>query len=507
MLLTSLSECILLLFLPWLFYHAFQFARILFKLKKIGKAVDQFPMDKKHWLKGHIDKLSGQGEEGLSYFLELVNKYPRACGLYLLNFLRPYVVVHHPETVRSALKGKGGKPSFLGMYGYGRKWLGGGLLLSNGDKWLRNRKLIENAFHVEALKHYVKVFNEATEIFLSKLSDLAKSKTYFDIQELAPLLAFDVVLRCAFSYKNEIQTEGGKNAYIKATNEVTRLWMKRQFELWKHFDFVYWRTTDGKTFSKYCDDIHDFSNELIQRRRKLIKEHPDEADKYHDFLNILLRSKDEDGVGLTDEEIRDEITTCIAGGIETVSTTLSWALYSLASNPEHQKICQKETDELLKERQCDLLSWNDLQELPYITACLKETLRLYGVPEIEREMDEDVCIDGKPVPAGCSVMINLFNLHRNPDIWKNASKFDPLRFVDEDRKQLDPFAFIPFAAGKRNCIGQVFGMLELKVVVARTLRRYNFIAAENFTPTKRMTITLKSSNGIHLGVSEREIEA
>lgn len=389
------------------------------------------------------------------------------------------------------------------MYSYARRWLGDGLVLSTGKKWLRNRRLLTPTFHFEALKHYVKVDNEASDIFLDKLLYFAKRNEPSEIHRMAANLTFDVILRCAVSYESEAQTLGRVHFYIEAVEELTRLWVKRQFQPWVHFDFIYWKTSDGKAFMRYCDTVDNFTNKIIKERRMLLQENPYKADTYHDFLDILLRSKDEDGVGLTDEEIKDEMNTFIAAGYETTASAISWCLYNLALNPIHQKICQEEVDKLMKGRSDEYLTWDDLQEIPYLTMCLKESMRLFGVPIIERDLDEDVLIDGKLVPAGTSVMINLYNLHHNPEIWDNPSTFDPQRFSQERSELLDSFAFIPFSAGSRNCIGQAFAMEELKIVIARTLRRFTLTVAENYKPAESMKGTLRSANGIYLKASER----
>lgn len=496
----QLVQNLILILVAFTLYYVLHFARWIWRLRIIGQAVDQFPMDEKHWLKGHLHKLSGQGEEGLSYLYELAQKYPKACGLYLINFLNPYVVVHHPETVKVVLKAAGRKPK---VYSYTINWLGDGLLCSNGKKWHRNRKLLTPTFNFESLKHYIKYNNKATDIFLDKLTTFAKTRDSFEIISFASNLSLDIILRCIFSYESDLQIKGENHFYTKAITELARLWIKRQFEPWKHLDIIYWSTKDGKAFSKNCDLINDFAVNMIMERRHLMTNAPDEADKYHDFLDTLLRSKDADGVGLSDDEIKDEVNTFTAAGYETTSSAISWALYNLALHPDHQKMCQKEIDTLTKTSTDDYMCWNDLQELPYLTKCIQESMRLCGVPYVERELEEDVFVDGKFVPAGSVVIIVLKNLHTHPQIWNNPLKFDPERFSHEKLLDMDSFAYIPFSAGLRNCIGQAFAMNEIKVVLARSLKRFNFTVKENFKPQRIMAVTLNSSNGIHLKVSER----
>uniref|UniRef100_A0A667Z341 Cytochrome P450, family 4, subfamily T, polypeptide 8 n=1 Tax=Myripristis murdjan TaxID=586833 RepID=A0A667Z341_9TELE len=153
-------------------------------------------------------------------------------------------------------------------------------------------------------------------------------------------------------------------------------------------------------------------------------------------------------------------------GHDTTASGISFILYCLACNPEHQQMCRDEITE-------------DLSKIPYTTMCIKESLRLYPpVPGIARKITKPLTFfDGRTAAAGhCSLVgTSVYGIHRNATVWENPNVFDPLRFLPENVSSRSPHAFVPFSAGPRNCIGQTFAMNEMKVVIALTLRRYQLI--------------------------------
>nr|KAG5687126.1 hypothetical protein BaRGS_034039 [Batillaria attramentaria] len=227
--------------------------------------------------------------------------------------------------------------------------------------------------------------------------------------------------------------------------------------------------------------------------------------RYVDFLDILLTAKDEDGEGLTPLEIRDEVDTLLLAGHDTTTSAISWAMFSLAQHPEIQASCQAEVDDLMADRQSDDIVWEDLSKLPYLTMCIKETLRLYSpVTYIQRELTRDTEIDGHTVPAGCIVNIGIYDVHHNRTVWENAMEFQPERFTEENASARSPYAFIPFSAGPRACMGQHFAVNEIKLVLARMLHRFTLVLDPNHKVEK--TIVMKSPTGIRMKTVARLTE-
>lgn len=307
---------------------------------------------------------------------------------------------------------------------------------------------------------------------------------------------------CLF-YESDVQRKGENHPYLKAVYTLQELWAKRCFKPWQHYNFIYWFSKDATEFRKNVDFVHEVSDYLIKERKKMHELFLKRTNT--DFLDILLEARDEDGQGLTDSEIRNEVDTFLLAGHDPSSSGVAWTIYALAKYPEEQKRCQKEIDEIFKDRKEDTLSWNDLHKLNYLTMCIKEALRIYcPIPFIGRELHNPIVIDGVEMPVGSMVSTHIYALHHNPSVWPDALKYDPSRFSSDNIGKIDPYAYVPFSSGPRNCIGQVFAMNEIKVIVARTLRKFS-LALDNDRPTiAKPTLALKTENGMFLKVSLRQ---
>ncbi|XP_035674477.1 leukotriene-B4 omega-hydroxylase 3-like [Branchiostoma floridae] len=313
---------------------------------------------------------------------------------------------------------------------------------------------------------------------LEKWEELGSGSSV-DVFHHLSLMTLDNMLKCALGQNTDCQTRKS-NEYIAAVHELAQLTEKRGAHLSQYFlnDFLYINCLPaGKRYKKARDSAHRYSEAIIQERRKTL-DHPGSQDihhgrKYLDFLDILLKAKDEDGNGLTDAEIRDEVDTFVFEGHDTTASGLAWTLYCLARHPGHQEKCRKEAQEVLQGR--TELTWDNLSSLKYITLCIKESLRMYPpVQRLFRQLEKPMTFfDGRTLPQGSNVYISVRNLHYNPHVWGNPKEFNPLRFAPENSKNRSPYAFLPFAAGPRNCIGQHFAMNELKTAVALILQRFS----------------------------------
>ncbi|XP_069109522.1 cytochrome P450 4B1-like [Argopecten irradians] len=215
-------------------------------------------------------------------------------------------------------------------------------------------------------------------------------------------------------------------------------------------------------------------------------------------------ARDENGNGLTREEIRNEVDTFLFEGHDTTASAISWILYSLATHPEHQTKVQAEIDSVLEGRVSDHLKWEDMPKLQYLTMCIKEGMRLHSpVPFIQRESTREFTIDGKTFPPGTFLSCAIYSVHQNPAVWNNPQEFIPERFSKENATKMDSFAFIPFAAGPRNCIGQTFAMNEEKVTIARILHKYTFELDPSVEVKKQPAAVMRSKNGIYLNAKAR----
>ncbi|ESP03555.1 hypothetical protein LOTGIDRAFT_237658 [Lottia gigantea] len=458
-----------------------------------------------HWIWGNLHKLSRNTEERMAYVKELLKKYPRFYRTWLTPF-KPVINLSHPETVKVLLKTSEPKPRGFGAsYEFALPWLGDGLLLAGGKRWARSRRLLTPAFHFDILKPYVTIYNEAADILIEKIDKFAENGESFEIFSLISQCTLDVILRCAMSYKGDIQRKGETHPYNQAVNELSELWFDRGRQPWLYFDTFYYMTKDGKRFREQCNYVHSVSEEIIEKRRKTLEtEGPNKKQRYLDFLDILLTAKDENGVGLTPLEIRNEVDTFLFEGHDTTASAISWILYSLSTHPLYQQQVFGEVENLVGDRECPNIKWNDLPKLEYLSRVIKEGMRLHcPVPFAQRELTQDTVIDGHLFPKETHCSIHILNLHHNPLVWSDPWEFQPDRFLPENMQNLDSYAFVPFSAGPRNCIGQHFAMDEEKVLLSRIIQRYQLKADPDHLVQRKVAAVMRAENGIRMFATRR----
>ncbi|XP_078593027.1 cytochrome P450 4B1-like isoform X2 [Branchiostoma floridae x Branchiostoma japonicum] len=424
-----------------------------------------------HWLLGHLVMLGPEGGELMLKGPGWAEDYKYA-HLMHSGPLLTHCSVYHPDYVKTVMARADKKDAYA--YDFLRPWLGDGLLTSAGPKWFRNRRLLTPGFHFEILKPYVRLFSESTNAMLTNWEEL-KSGSSIDVFHHTSLMTLDSMLKCALSQHTDCQTRK-TNDYIAAVHDLTDLTMKRGRTISHRVDLIYALSSDGRKYYKACKLVHEFAERIIAERRETLNQGNEgraNRKKYLDFLDILLEAKDEDGNGLTDAEIRDEVDTFMFEGHDTTASGLAWTLYCLARHPGHQDKCRREAQEVLQGG--TEVTWDLLPSLRYITMCVKEAMRMFSpVPMIFRQLESPLTFpDGRTLPEGARVVIGINTLHHNSHVWENHMEYDPLRFSPENSKDRHPYAFIPFAAGPRNCIGQHFAMNELKTAVALILQRFS----------------------------------
>ncbi|CAG2175069.1 unnamed protein product, partial [Oppiella nova] len=191
------------------------------------------------------------------------------------------------------------------------------------------------------------------------------------------------------------------------------------------------------------------------------------------FLDSLL-SEHLRNSEFTEEDIREEVDTFMFEGHDTTSMAISWTLHLIGLSPHIQRKCHEELDAIFGGTGSDgVINMNDLREMKYLEACIKEALRLFpSVPFVGRHLNEDNIINGYTVPKGVTCLIFLYQVHRDPQCFPQPEVYRPERFLDNSHMTRHPFAFVPFSAGPRNCIGQKFALLEEKTILATILRHY-----------------------------------
>nr|QST15015.1 CYP4AP2 protein [Diaphanosoma celebensis] len=418
-----------------------------------------------------------------------------------------YVVISSPELVEIIVK----NPKLLGKgadYNFLVPWLGLGLLTSSGDKWKSQRRLLTTAFHFRILEDFFDTFNEQSSILCEKISRLCKAngKIETHIDELISLCTLDVICETAMGCKVNAQTE--ETEYVKAFKSISPIILKRMMNPLYSFDFIFDRTALGKKYHQCLEVLHKLTNNVIKKKCQEVSCNSSCMINSEDFgiknrrplLDLLmesLRSGKMDG-----HDVRANVDTFTAAGNDTTAMALSWFLYCMASNQDCQEKVREELIQQFGEtdRPC---TRQDLPELKYLECCIKEALRLYpSAPAFLRPVHNDLQIGQYQIPKGCNLAVSIYALHHNPQVYANPFTFNPDRFTAEQSKGRHPYAYIPFSAGPRNCIGQQFAMAEETVLASSLLRWFRFdLSPTAPKPIPSMDITLNPVNGIHLLVS------
>ncbi|KAJ0062255.1 hypothetical protein NL108_002609 [Boleophthalmus pectinirostris] len=462
------------------------------------------------WLIGHLGQMQST-EEGLLQVDELVKTYKHSCSWFFGPFYH-LVRIFHPDFVKPLLMAPGNitvKDELI--YDHLRPWLGESLLISNGDVWSRKRRLLTPAFHFDILKNYIVTFNSSTHIMHEKWQRMIlNGNNNIEMFNDVTLMTLDSLLKCAFSYSSNCQESTSE--YVSAIVEMSDLIMDRRLKMLHHWDFIYWKTQQGQRFKRALSIVHGYTRDVVQKRRALISQQTKgrlsmAAQRRKDFVDIILSAQDEDGQGLSDEEILAEANTFMFAGHDTTASAICWTLYNLARHSDYQEKCREEVMELLKEQNGQEIQWEDLTSLPFTTMCIKESLRLHSpVQAVTRKYTQDMALPGnRTVPKGVICLVSIYGTHHNPMVWSNPHEFDPMRFDPNNREAQSSSAFIPFSAGPRNCIGQKFALAELRVVVALTLLRFRLRPVVNpdggATDVRRLPqLVLRAEGGLWLQV-------
>uniref|UniRef100_A0A8C3FSB3 Cytochrome P450 n=1 Tax=Chrysemys picta bellii TaxID=8478 RepID=A0A8C3FSB3_CHRPI len=448
--------------------------QLYWRRQKLLKIFKSFPGPPTHWLYGHLQML--QQEDELYNTASWAQKYPHCHPVWLGSFL-VFLWINHPEYAKAVYIGSDLTSSFALCSSIGQ-----GLLILNGPKWFQHRRLLTPGFHYDILKPYVTVMADSVRVMLDKWEQLITQDNSVELFEHVSLMTLDSIMKSAFSYQSNRQTDSD-NLYIQMVNDLSLMVHLRVQTPLHHNNLIYWLSSQGRRFRKACRLVHHHMDKVIRERKEFLKDERQlekiQRRRHLDFLDILLSAKDENGAGLSDEDLRAEVSTFMFAGHDTTASGISWLLYCLALHPEHQQRCREEITEILGDR----------DTMTYTTMCIKETLRLYPpVPAVARELGAPVTfVDGRTLPKGLTMCL-----------YYSLQVFDPLRFSPENSAGRHSYAFLPFAAGPRNCIGQQFAMNEMKVALALTLLRFELSPDPAKPPIKIPQAALRSKNGIHL---------
>ncbi|XP_038162073.1 cytochrome P450 4V2-like [Cyprinodon tularosa] len=420
----------------------------------------------------------------------------------------PLVVLFHAETVEKVLS----NPVHLDKafpYKFLHPWLGTGLLTSTGKKWRQRRKILTPTFHFSILTDFLQVMNEQAEILVEKLEKKAGKGSFNCFNDIT-LCALDIICETAMGRKIYAQSDS-ESEYVKCVYRMSDIVSLRQRTPWFWPDFIYYFFGEGKKHDKTLKTLHSFTYKVIKERSENLSYIESDSDsdygkkKRQAFLDMLLKTTDEDGNKLTHQDIQEEVDTFMFEGHDTTAASMNWALHLIGSHPEVQRKVQQELQEVFGASGRPI-NTEDLKKLKYLECVIKEALRLFpSVPFFARSLCDDCNINGFNVPKGANAIIITYTLHRDPRYFPEPEEFRPERFFPENSLGRPPYAYVPFSAGLRNCIGQRFALMEEKVVLASILCNFNVEACQKREEIRRVgDLILRPEQGIWIKLEKRE---
>ncbi|SFC88033.1 cytochrome P450 [Algibacter pectinivorans] len=354
---------------------------------------------------------------------------------------------------------------------YLSKYVGYGLLTASGDYWLKQRRLIQPAFHKEKINDLVSIINNTVE----KQVDNIESNGLVDLYPIMNELAFKVVAKSLFNFsaKKEVLER------LQFIIEKLQLFIVKELRM-PYNKLWYYLKGDISYHMKLVKESRCIINSIIEHRRKSNQSH-------NDLLDMLLHAQYEDGSTMSNKQLIDEILILFVAGHETTANALTFTLKLLAENNE---VLRKVEDEISKSSLKSLSPLETISQLNYTKCAIEESLRLYPPAWItDRVNIEDDSIEDYHLKKGTMIGISIYELHRNKKYWNNPEAYIPERFLEENRKEILPY-YMPFGAGPRLCIGNGFAMYEMILAVKIIVKKFN-ITSDNNSIKINPLITLK----------------
>ncbi|XP_032672297.1 cytochrome P450 4C1-like [Odontomachus brunneus] len=446
--------------------------------------VKNIPGFKTYPLIGHAIKLIRMNDiERLKWFLTLPNEFKDGIFVQFIGS-KPIVNIYKPEFLEVIF------PSTINIekgveYKLLTPWLGYGLLTSTGAQWFHDRRLIGPTFHFSILDQFAIIISEKADILIKCLEkEIAKCpEKAIDIFPFIINAALDIICETAMGV--DVRAQEVVTKYSSTVHRSSQLTTERLLQPWYWVDWLYYLMPVGKEYKALLDAMHKFTKKVIVKRKIARQSGNDHTemkteDNIYDigkqkkkaFLDLLLDQNEKDDAPLNEDELRAQVDTFMFEGHDTTAVAITWTLFCLGNNLEHQEKVHEELEQVFKNTQTPA-SVKELSQLKYLERVIKETLRLYpSVPFITRKLAEDVKLGDYTIPADITVALPIMLVHRDPEVWPDPTKFDPDRFLPENSKHRNSYAYVPFSAGPRNCIGQRFALLEEKIVLTAILRKW-----------------------------------
>jgi cytochrome P450 len=438
------------------------------------------------------------GPKGLPFIGSLVNYFSDPLGfltkiaqqygeiVYFTLGSRRIYLLNNPEHIKDVLVTHNRSFTKSRALNRARIVLGDGLLTSEGDFHLRQRRIIQPVFHYKRIKSYGDVMAE----YGSRTGVGWKNGDAVDIHGEMTRLTLAVVSKTLF----DADVKSESDEIVKSLTDIVNLFPRFVFPFSEILDYL--PLPGNKRGLLAVSRLDNVIYRLIEERRR-------DAGQKDDLLSMLLEARDEegDGKGMSDRQVRDEAITLFLAGQETMANSLTWTWYLLSQNSGAEKKLHEEIDTVLGGR---LPSVDDLGKLPYTHRVFKEALRLYPAAwTLARRAIEDYRVGGYTVPAGADIYMSQFVIHRDGRFYPDPLKYDPERWGAEEDSRLPKFTYFPFGGGPRRCIGEPFAWMEGVLLIAAIASRWKMSLAPGHRVVPDPLITIRPKYGLRMIVEKR----
>jgi cytochrome P450 len=421
----------------------------------------------------------------LQFLSELQQKYGDIAQLCFL--IWPTVFINHPDYVKHVLQDNHRNydkdvPMFRNL----RPVAGNGLVSAvGGNDWLRQRRLVQPAFHYQCIAALGTLMTNATNVILQRWDSYASEQQVFDIGEEMANLTLQIVSKALFNVD-----VSAKKSFRQAFTQVNAFLIER---FYMPFPPLFIRTPRNRRFWLAIETLDNVVYEIIRTRRQ--------QEDMGDLLSMLLDAVDGNGQIMDDKQLRDEVMTLLLAGHETSASVLAWIWYLLTQHPKAQEQLHAELDQVLAGR---IPTVEDLPQLTYTRMVLEEVMRLYPPAWLlMRRAIQDDEIDGYHIPANSYILWSPYLSHRHPDFWEKPEQFYPEHFSAELSATRPRHASMPFSSGPRICIGNTFAMTEMQLILATIAQQYRVSLASGYHVGLEPLLTLRPKNGVLVSIERR----
>lgn len=435
-----------------------------------------------HWLVGNVREFRG---ERLQFFERLQREHGDVASFRL--GYHHLTLLSHPDALEQVLVTENRKFQKHYVLQLLRCVLGNGLLLSEGDYWLRQRRLIQPFFSRAQVNGHAETMIETTRRCVSGWTDGAKLDLHTQMMRLALAIAAKVLLDVDSPAEFE---------EISGIMDLLMVDFDYRFESvasWPRWVPTPWNRKVAKDIARLSEILLT----IVEERRR-------DAAERSDLLSKLIQARDaDDGRGMDDRQLRDEVITLMLAGHETSANALAWTWHLLMQHPEVEQKLLDEHRRVLGDREPTAA---DLPQLKFTEQVLTESMRLYPPVFVFGRMARTTTeIGGYEIPAGSTLLMSQWILHRDPRWFEEPERFDPHRWEADLAERIPKFAYCPFGGGPRVCVGNTFAMVEMVAALAVIVRRFRFEATGAVEPWA--SVTLRPRDGVPVVVHERSTVA